>query len=235
MSIAVMTKVWAMDLPAKDKLILLALADCANDEGEAWPSIATLARKCGSDPRTIQRNLRGLEAAGFIRREEVVGKGNRYFFGERRTPGKSPPRRSAPPAKSTKTPGKSPPKPSRTVIRDLADAKSKRASKSASEFTVPDWMPAEAWAAFLDMRDRKGAWPSPGAVDLIVDKLDRWRAAGHDPGDVLNTSTMNNWTGVFEPKATRNDRPTASDDEYRSPYSRAATEREAERAAAQRG
>jgi hypothetical protein len=83
MSVRVMSAVWAMDLPAKDKLVLLALADCANDEGIAWPSIATLARKCGCDERTIQRNLRGSELAGIIRREEVPGRGNRYHFNPR--------------------------------------------------------------------------------------------------------------------------------------------------------
>ena len=83
MSIRVMTAVWDMDLPAKQKLVALALADCANDEGEAWPSIATLARKCGCDRRTVQRNLREIEKLGFLTRKEVPNKGCKYFFGGR--------------------------------------------------------------------------------------------------------------------------------------------------------
>lgn len=112
MSIRVMSAVWEMDLPAKSKLVLLALADCANDEGLAWPSIATIARKCGCDQRTVQRNLRDLESAGLIAREEVTGKGCRYRFSPRQiaTPGKM-----SPVTKTTRTPGKLPPKPSRTV------------------------------------------------------------------------------------------------------------------------
>jgi hypothetical protein len=33
MSVRLMAAVWRLDLPATDKLVLLALADAANDEG----------------------------------------------------------------------------------------------------------------------------------------------------------------------------------------------------------
>lgn len=69
---------------------------------------------------------------------------------------------------------------------------------------LPDWLPAKPWNAFLEMRRDKDAWPTPGAVDLMLGKLDRWRAKGHDPGEVLNTSTISRWTGIFEPKAAPN-------------------------------
>lgn len=119
-----MSQVWELKLPAKDKLVLLAIADCANDEGLAWPSIATLSRKCGCDPRTIQRHLRALETAKLIETEEIVGKGNRYIVTPRQvaTPGKK-----SPVTKSTETPGKLPPKPSRTIKNGLANAKPMRA------------------------------------------------------------------------------------------------------------
>jgi hypothetical protein len=38
-----------------EKLVLLALADCANDEGRCWPSASTLARKTGEGERTVRR------------------------------------------------------------------------------------------------------------------------------------------------------------------------------------
>lgn len=220
MSIRVMSRVWEMDLPAKDKLVLLALADCANDEGLAWPSIATLARKCGCDQRTVQRNLRDLEKRGLFTREEVNGKGCRYIFDPRHivTPGKM-----SPATKTTETPGKSPPKPSRTV-NGLANAKPKRAKKSVSDFVVPAWVPAEPWAAYLEMRKDKGAWPTPKAVGMLIADLEGWRAKGHDPGAILNNSTKSNWTGLFEPKDKQNGQ--------RSQFSRPTTRQLGERAAA---
>lgn len=197
-----MSLVWDMDTSSFEKLVLLALADCANDDGECWPSIATLMRKTGAGERTIQRSIRSLESSGLVRRVEVVGKGNRYFI----TPATAAPRQTDAPPESALTPATAAPKPSRTTIKGLADAKPKRARKAASDFSVPGWLPAGPWAAFLEMRKQKGAWPTASAVELLVQKLDRWRAQGHDPGEILNTSTENNWTGIFEPKASHNGR-----------------------------
>lgn len=70
---------------------------------------------------------------------------------------------------------------------------------------IPDWMPAKQWGAYLDMRRRKtGKAPTIYTIELLIAKLDRWRMVGHDPGTVLDASTENNWTGIFEPKDERN-------------------------------
>ena len=61
--------------------------------------------------------------------------------------------------------------------------------------------------------DRK-KWPTPHAVELLIANLTSWRAKGHDPGAILDASTLNTWTGIFEPKAQKNghaDRPTTRD------------------------
>lgn len=81
MSIKLMTAAWEReDLSATHKLVLLALADWANDEGLCWPSINRLAIKTSMAGRSVQRLIRQLEEMGFVRREETVGKGNRYWI-----------------------------------------------------------------------------------------------------------------------------------------------------------
>lgn len=81
MSIRIMTAVWERtDLSSTHKLVLLALADWANDEGLCWPSINRLAVKSGLTSRSVQKSIRALEETGFIKREEVTGKGNRYWI-----------------------------------------------------------------------------------------------------------------------------------------------------------
>ena len=81
MSIKLMTAVWEReDLTSTHKLVLLALADWANDEGLCWPSINRLAVKASLTTRGIQKSIRTLEQLGFVRREEVAGKGNRYWL-----------------------------------------------------------------------------------------------------------------------------------------------------------
>lgn len=69
---------------------------------------------------------------------------------------------------------------------------------------LPDWLPAEPWNGWLEMRDDKRKWPTPRAVELTVDKLTRWRAKGHDPGPILDEATENSWTTIYEPKAPLN-------------------------------
>jgi hypothetical protein len=108
--------------------------------------------------------------------------------------------RRDPPIERIHTPG--------SDISPDGENQNERAIRDVDWPDLPDWLPPKPWNAFLAMRDRKGKWPTPDAVGLIVGKLDRWRAQGHDPGEVLNNSTENAWTGIFEPKAKHDDRPT---------------------------
>jgi hypothetical protein len=58
-----------------DKLLLLAIADVADDDGgNAWPSIPTLAAKATCSERTVQRRLVELEEAGCIAVDRGAGK-----------------------------------------------------------------------------------------------------------------------------------------------------------------
>lgn len=69
MSVKALT--WAFDQPisATDKVVLLALADHANDRGECWPSVSLLMQRAYVGERTVQRALQSLEDGGFIVRE----------------------------------------------------------------------------------------------------------------------------------------------------------------------
>lgn len=67
MSVAIMTTCWKhSQARGTDLLVLLALADIANDDGECWPSIPHLAKKCRLDTRTTQRRIRSLEELGEV-------------------------------------------------------------------------------------------------------------------------------------------------------------------------
>lgn len=68
MSIKVMAQVWD-DSPQKgsDLLVLLALADFANDQGVSWPKVSTLAAKARMSERNVQRVVTRLKDAGELR------------------------------------------------------------------------------------------------------------------------------------------------------------------------
>lgn len=63
-------------------LVFLALADWANDDGVAWPSMERLAEKTRIDKRSAQRIVRQLQKDGMIQIEEGGGraKQHRYFI-----------------------------------------------------------------------------------------------------------------------------------------------------------
>lgn len=48
------------------RLVLLAIADAADDDGVCWPSVPTLARKAGLSPRTCHRVLDALRQKGVV-------------------------------------------------------------------------------------------------------------------------------------------------------------------------
>ena len=79
MSIALITAAFKASLPSTAKFVLVALCDSANDQGECYPSVATLAVKCGIGERTVQDSLKAIEAAGGLRREFRKGRATVYW------------------------------------------------------------------------------------------------------------------------------------------------------------
>lgn len=73
-----MALVWGMSLPDSQKIVLLALADSANDEGHCWPSMRALCIKTSKSERTVQGVIKELCEAGHLTRREVPGKGCNY-------------------------------------------------------------------------------------------------------------------------------------------------------------
>jgi len=57
---------WNQNLAPTPKLILMALADAADDHGTCWPSVPTVATKCSVSDRTVQRGMQTLIAGGLM-------------------------------------------------------------------------------------------------------------------------------------------------------------------------
>jgi DNA-binding Lrp family transcriptional regulator len=161
MSIRIMSAIWEIPLPPTEKLVLLALADAANDEGLCWPSIATIARKSGFSERSVQRSIRAAEGMGLITREEVIGKGCKYRLIPRQSGTGD---RVAPVTETTKTPDTVAPNPSRTTIPKKA---------KASLGTRKTRLPADFEPVLTDaIREIVSVWP-PG---MLQRELAQWPA-----------------------------------------------------------
>ncbi|QCE32819.1 helix-turn-helix domain-containing protein [Acetobacteraceae bacterium] len=67
MSLAAIQWAWQQELPATQKLVLVAMADHANkEEGICWPSLELLAHKTGLCTRTIKTARRQLREKALI-------------------------------------------------------------------------------------------------------------------------------------------------------------------------
>ena len=67
MSIAALNWAWSQECPTPtSKLVLLALADKANDDGECWPGMSTVAEMAGVSVRQVSTHLARLEDEGLL-------------------------------------------------------------------------------------------------------------------------------------------------------------------------
>jgi Helix-turn-helix domain len=90
---------WQQKLSPTPKLILMALADAANDFGVCWPSVSTVATKCCVSIRTVRRVMQQLVDRGLLLSEPRYRKdgscsSNRYRLrlegGDRLSPAPEP-------------------------------------------------------------------------------------------------------------------------------------------------
>lgn len=74
--------------------------------------------------------------------------------------------------------------------------------------TLPDWIPADAWAGYIEMRKKQRKPMTERAVSLAVGMLAKLAEQGYDVGAVLDQSTLNNWQGLFPLREAQNARST---------------------------
>lgn len=78
MSVAVSAVCWRVQLPAGEKLVLLCLADFADDDGTCWPGIEVLAERTGLTERSVRSHLKRLEDCALLERQRRVGQSAVY-------------------------------------------------------------------------------------------------------------------------------------------------------------
>ncbi len=135
-------------------LVMLALADYANDQGECWPSMKSIAEKARMTERGAQKILRQLEADGWVKIETGNGrKGcNRYAINhERRSVNVVHPEQETPnndaktPNVDAKTPNGGSPEPSRTVKEPSEILTREKSPPKKRAMSLPEnWVPSDA-------------------------------------------------------------------------------------------
>lgn len=179
-----MSLVWAADLPPMEKLVLLALADCANDEGGCWPSCATIARKSGQGERTVRRCIGVLIKKRHLTQQQRSGTSPIYIVHPCQS---GTPANVAPLPERQETPARAAPKPSRTI----------KSEAKASSYPAPDGVSDEQWKAFQQQRKKK---LNDRSYLLLTNKLTDLADAGYPPGQMIDLAIERGWETVFKPK-----------------------------------
>lgn len=207
-----MTLAWAATVgDHTDKLVLLALADNANDAGQCYPSLTKIAEKCEISRRTTIYSLQRLEQSGHISRRTSPGRNTVYVVHP--TSANGAPVQSVhqctdytgangAPTGANGAPLPLPLKPSPSENRHKPSRKKGARGEQATE---PDEPPpsnlnVEAWHRWVEYRKQIRKAIQPASTLAAQRKL---AAFGPDQAAVVEQSIANGWQGLFPLKGER--------------------------------
>ena len=196
MSIKIMSQVWETG-PAKQShlLVMLALADYANDSGTCWPSMASIAAKARVTERGARKIVRELEALGWLEIDTGGGRHgcNRYTV----NPEQGSPRNEVPPGTTVQKPG--------TAMQETRNGGSAEPSRTIIEPSKSMDTPIDLLCEVVrhetatDFAAHRKAMKKPLTVEAARRIVSRLRT--HPDADaVLDLSIENGWQGIFPEK-----------------------------------
>lgn len=182
MSISFMALAWKADMPSGRKLVLLALCDHANAQGECYPSVEAIARKCSMGQRTVQQHIGDLESAEILLRQFRKGRSTVYRLQlckfsnttQSAAPQNSPFQCSTPAASPPQSLHGSPAVSAPISIREPSMESSTNHQVRRSAPLPPTWTLPESWAEWA--LQAQPAW-SAAHVQFVAEKFrDHWTA-----------------------------------------------------------
>lgn len=216
MSFRLVKACWDLSIPSTEKMVLMCLAEHADDEGKCWPSVRTIARKCSKSVRTVQSALKNLGELGYFEIEDLVGRGRIYRLNQSKI---CTPAESAAPQKSCETGAESAQYPRKNCVdpaqnlrpnRSVSDkeennnkstgrATRKRGVSKPDYFPRGDWCPEGLWSDFLENRRRKKLANTATAFKGFCDDLERFATPAWPPLRLLEYATKKGWASINPP------------------------------------
>lgn len=77
-------------------------------------------------------------------------------------------------------------------------------SKDKNMVFLPEWLPCSLWESFVQFRKDMKSKMTDHAQNLAIKKLQEFRDQGHDIEEIINTSIMNGWKGLFPIRRNKN-------------------------------
>ena len=209
------------------KLVLIKLADNANDVGECWPSYQHIADQCEINRSTVRKHIKHLEEQRLLRIENREGpKGNSsnlYFLtlggvGQNSTPvgpestgvGPQPTHPVGP--ESTRTSHSFEPviEPVEQSVADAPSAGKKKAPKFDPITCKPVNVSEQVWADWCQHRKEIRKQLTKTTCERQAKTL----AGHHWPDAVIIQSISNGWTGLFPEKVLPGGRTVGNGPDY---------------------
>ncbi len=178
------------------------------------------AKKTGRDG--VYALLNELIDAGYVRRTQGNGaggfKGTDYLVSESPLPENTETVEPLPAEPLPESPYTAEPYPSNPTQVSIEDKqglnteqglnKNNKALAAASrpvkpKFDLPDWVPADLWADYIDMRKKIRKPATERAMKLAIRDLEKMAREGQDPAAVLEQSILNSWQGLFPVRGTQ--------------------------------
>jgi len=172
------------------KLVLLKLADNANDNGVCWPSIKNIAEQCEVSKRTAISHLNWLVKEGYITKQyrkvdDCLNKSNMYqlHLGGSEI--------ISPPSEIVALGGSEIVAPRTYQLRT---------NKGNIELPIPEFLTYEDVDDYFEHRKSIKSPLTEVAYKRLINKLKKAHDRGFDVSSMINESITNGWKGVFEPK-----------------------------------
>jgi hypothetical protein len=190
MSVHVSSVVWRLSLGSTEKLVMLALADIANDDGEAYPSNRLLMERTGLSDRAIQKALTKLQDAGYLGREMRAGRSTIYRLLPSKPPNDVHPERRSP--RTTFTDRGEPRSEAPELRSPITITKPSRNRHKNSPLARPVDVSESVWGDWLALRKAKRAVVTQTALDGIAREAAK---AGVPLQEALAESCARGWIG----------------------------------------
>ena len=214
-----MTKVWELDLKSTDKLVLLALADHANDDCECYPSLNKISNKSGLSKQGLLNSIDRLVKNGYLIKEfrnradgsqtsnlyilKVEGgsqRGGRGVVNEVEGGSQRGGRGVVNEVDSFNH--QLEPSSNHQFNRQSKNIKPdiKQGADKSDAVILPDFIKSEVWENWKKYRKERKLTCREITLKAQIEKLKIWHAKGHNVNEIIDTSIASGWQGLFEPK-----------------------------------
>lgn len=202
MSFKLCAAVWDQELPYLQKLLLMALADHADDETcECWPTHGHLAKKCGMGTATVKRCIKKLEKAGLLEVRSMTNNGYQVANVYTLKIGTTGVDQSDLPGRSASTPrGDQSDLPiNKPINKNLSSntPQTPRKRCKADPFPRPPEVDPERWDAFMAIRKRRKSVNSAMAYRLLMNKIRKAKDLGLDIAELFDAAIEGSWQTIY--------------------------------------